>query len=103
MNRVIRINKKDNVGTAIHDLLPDQIVKIINKKDCNIFNLKVKGYIKIGHKVALQDIQKGELIYKYGYVIGKASKKINKGEYVHTHNIESQKGRGDLGRMKKFL
>lgn len=103
MNRVIRINKKDNLGTTIQDLLPGQIVKIINKKDCNIFNLKVKEYIKIGHKVALKDIQNGELLYKYGYAIGKASKKINKGEYVHTHNIESRKGRGDLGRMNKFL
>jgi altronate dehydratase small subunit len=98
MNQAIRINKNDNVATTMQDLLPDQKVKIIDKKGCVIFNLKVKEYIKIGHKIALQDIQSGEVVFKYGYVIGKASKKINKGEYVHIHNVESQKGRGDIAK-----
>lgn len=96
MNLAIQIAKKDNVGTAIQDLVPEQIVKIIDKNGKGIFTLKIKEYIKNGHKIALQDIQRGNLIYKYGYVIGKASEEIKKGEWIHVHNIESQKGRGDL-------
>jgi hypothetical protein len=102
MNLAIQIAKKDNVGTAIQDLIPEQIVKIIDKNDKEIFTLKVKEYIKNGHKIALQDIERESLIYKYGYVIGKATKKINKGEWVHIHNIESQKARGDLADYRNF-
>lgn len=42
---------------------------------------------KSGHKVALRDIQKGENIIKYGFPIGHATKPIQKGEQVHTHNL----------------
>ena len=44
---------------------------------------------------ALKPIHKGELIIKYGEEIGMASADIVKGEYVHVHNLESMRGRGD--------
>jgi altronate dehydratase small subunit len=37
-------------------------------------------------------------VRKYGEDIGLATVKINPGDHVHTHNIESQRGRGDLHR-----
>lgn len=33
---------------------------------------------------------------KYGESIGGASQDIKKGEYVHIHNMEARRGRGDL-------
>ena len=48
-----------------------------------------------GHKIAVKDIKKGELIMKYGEEIGIATKDIVKGEYVHVHNLDSMRGRGD--------
>ena len=48
-----------------------------------------------GHKIAVRDIHKGELIMKYGEEIGIATKEIKKGEYVHIHNLDSMRGRGD--------
>ena len=47
--------------------------------------------------VALCDIKKGEHIMKYGECIGAASCDIKKGDYVHVHNLEALRGRGDLG------
>lgn len=44
----------------------------------------------------MRDIQKGEYIYKYGEIIGKATKEILAGYHAHVHNIESLRGRGDL-------
>lgn len=44
--------------------------------------------IPLGHKIALQDMAAGELVYKYGVPIGCASQAIAKGEWVHTHNLQ---------------
>jgi altronate hydrolase len=49
--------------------------------------LMVPRQIGLGHKVALCDISKGEAIFKYGQVIGFASKAIVAGEHVHVHNV----------------
>ena len=56
----------------------------------------VKGDVPYGHKIAVCSIKKGEQITKYGEEIGIASKDIAKGEYVHVHNLDSMRGRGDL-------
>lgn len=45
--------------------------------------------VDVGHKFALRTIQPGEKIIKYRAPIGSASRMIAAGEYVHTHNMES--------------
>ena len=52
--------------------------------------------IPSNHKFAPADIEADAPIIKYGLDIGKASCNIKKGQYVHIHNIESNRGRGDL-------
>jgi altronate hydrolase len=47
------------------------------------------GNIPPGHKVALCDISAGSDIIKYGCPIGHAARDIKSGEWVHTHNIET--------------
>lgn len=47
-----------------------------------------------GHKFALQDIQKGSGVIKYGCRIGIAKEDILKGSWVHVHNVKT--GLGDL-------
>jgi altronate dehydratase len=49
-----------------------------------------------GHKLALCEIQAGEPVVKYGSAIGVASATIPRGGHVHTHNLASARGRGDL-------
>ncbi len=34
-------------------------------------------------------------VYKYGESIGRATQEIKSGDYVHVHNVESERGRGD--------
>lgn len=53
--------------------------------------------IPFGHKAAVRPIRAGEDIIKYGEVIGRASADIAVGEHVHTQNVKSTRGRGDLG------
>ena len=52
--------------------------------------------IPANHKFAFAEIKAGDPIVKYGLVIGKASADIPRGAHVHVHNIESNRGRGDL-------
>ena len=59
----------------------------INNKDNVAVTLVEKGSIPPGHKVALMDIDAGDLIIKYGFPVGKAAKRIEKGQHVHTHNV----------------
>jgi altronate hydrolase len=40
-----------------------------------------------GHKIALRPLSPGALVRKYGHVIGMASRSIEAGEHVHTHNL----------------
>ncbi len=62
---------------------------IINEKDNIGVSLEGKGEIPAGHKFALYDIPEGEYVIKYGEIIGRATKDIKKGEWVHTHNVKS--------------
>lgn len=52
--------------------------------------------IPANHKFAPVDVKAGQAIVKYGLDIGRASRDIRVGEHVHVHNIESNRGRGDL-------
>lgn len=54
------------------------------------------GEYTLGQKFAIRPIQKGEQVLKYGLSIGRATKDIAVGEWVHVHNIEPMRGRGDL-------
>ena len=43
--------------------------------------------VPAGHKVAVRKINAGDAVRKYGQTIGFASKDIEPGEHVHTHNV----------------
>lgn len=101
MNQAIQINQKDNVATVIQDVSINQKVAIIDKDGNVLMVLNPRTSIELGHKIALRDITRGELVFKYGFPIGKATVNIKVGSHVHIHNIESQKGRGDLGKISR--
>lgn len=48
--------------------------------------------IPLGHKVALKDIAPGEKVLRYGASLGRATRAIRAGEWVHTHNLASALG-----------
>ena len=90
------VDEKDNVATLfVNDVKDGDVVELRDKKgSCR--DIKVIGNVPYGHKIAVQPIAKGEHIVKYGEVIGAATRDIAEGEYVHVHNLEALRGRGDL-------
>ncbi len=61
----------------------------INPKDNVAIVLGKEEAIPYGHKMALENIKKGDYVIKYGYPIGRAKCDIQAGEWVHSHNLES--------------
>jgi len=47
--------------------------------------------IPLGHKVALNDINNGDDVIKYGEHIGRAVADIGKGRHLHVHNVKTKK------------
>ena len=41
------------------------------------------------HKIALADLAQGEAVVKYGVPIGRATRPIPRGAWVHLHNLAS--------------
>lgn len=89
---VQRMHPSDNVATALRELQAGTLVPVDGVE------IAVRSVIPFGHKVALRAIEAGSPVLKYGEAIGVASADIPPGEHVHTHNVESQRGRGDLHR-----
>src|SRR5690348_2144746 len=49
--------------------------------------LTLRSEIPAGHKVALRDLTAGELVRKYGQVIGQTTAPVAAGEHLHVHNL----------------
>lgn len=86
----LRMTPEDNVATALEDLEAGRRLTVEGR------TVEVGDEVPFGHKFALVDVDRGEEITKYGYVIGRASEPIGAGEWAHVHNVESTRGRGDL-------
>jgi hypothetical protein len=84
------ISDRDNVATALEALEPGRQLEIGGRA------IAVAEPIAAGHKIALRGIAPGEAVIKYGSPIGIASAAIPCGAHVHTHNLSSSRGRGDL-------
>ncbi len=92
----LQVDVKDNVATIFAENVKDGDVVLIKDKSGRTSEAKVSGDVPYGHKIAVKAIGKGEPIMKYGESIGRAGKDIQYGEYVHVHNMEAMRGRGDL-------
>jgi altronate dehydratase len=90
MNPVIVISDADNVATALEPLESGRVL-------AGVGSIVVREAIPRGHKIAVRAIASGAAVMKYGSPIGTAIADIPAGAHVHTHNVSSSRGRGDLG------
>lgn len=88
------VESNDNVATALRDIgRRESIELVVNDQTMNI---DITEDIGFGHKFAIQPIDNGETVRKYGKSIGNATEDIDPGDRIHVHNVESNYGRGDL-------
>jgi altronate dehydratase small subunit len=92
--RALRMKANDNTATVLEEVLPGEEVGA--RLGSEVTTVTAVEKVPFAFKIALSDIPKGGMIYKYGEVIGKASDDIKRGQMVHIHNLEGTRGRGDL-------
>lgn len=83
MNDVYRIHPEDSVAVALHPLAPGDTAQ------GNGFSVSVREAIPAGHKISLYRMESGKSVLKYGWPIGRATKPIDPGQRVHSHNVAS--------------
>lgn len=83
----ILIHEDDNVVTVTAAVKKGS--RAVFQKGDNIIEINIVDDIPVFHKAAVSDIKKGDSVYKYGQLIGKAVADISRGSHVHDHNISS--------------
>lgn len=84
----ILIDPLDDVATAITKLRPGDAGQY-DKTGEGMKEVAIRQEIPQYHKFALRDISKGEVVRKYGEIIGVATQNIGRGCHVHEHNVAS--------------
>lgn len=80
-NPWIRLHPRDNVVVARVHLPAGAHLEFDGR------TIQLAQPIPPGHKIAVREIRKNEIVYKYGEEIGRASNFLQPGTWVHTHNL----------------
>ncbi len=80
-NAAIQLNPTDNVAIARVPLAAGQTLSVSGVE------VTVRESIPMGHKVAIAGIRSGEHVRRYGQNIGVATRGIEPGARIHTHNL----------------
>jgi altronate hydrolase len=81
----IRVHPRDNVAVVAADVGAGDVVRVGDGE------VQAVEAIPHGSKVALSPIACGGAVIRYGEEIGRATKDIAAGEYVHTHNLARER------------
>lgn len=84
MKKWIRIHPKDNVVIALVDLDKGTMIEVSK----NLF-ITLQEDITKGHKIALDHMTTGDLLWKYGESFGHATADIQQGSWIHSHNSKT--------------
>jgi altronate dehydratase len=83
---ILIIHPRDNVAVALRTIGAGEQVAVRGMD-----RFPALEEIPVSHKVALRDISEEEEIIKYGDTVAVSIRNIKKGEWVHTHNLESKR------------
>ncbi|GKT01751.1 altronate dehydratase family protein [Acidovorax sp. SUPP3434] len=77
---LLHLHPNDNVLVAKSALAIGQAIADLG--------VRTRAQVPAGHKIAARRIAQGEQVKKYDTVIGVATRDLEPGDYVHSHNIE---------------
>ena len=80
---ILHLHPADNLCIAVRDLEKGTRLK------AGGHTVELDGIVRMGHKIALIPIAKGEPIVRYGQTIGFASQPIEPGNWIHVHNVSA--------------
>ncbi len=80
----VRIHPDDNVAVAIRPLAAGDVVAVGDS------SITLREDVPAGHKFALDRLDAGDPIMKYGFPIGAMTAPVSAGHWVHSHNLHTQ-------------
>ncbi len=81
MTDAVYLHPEDNICVAARNLAAGDDIEIGGTR------LTLQKPVRLGHKIAVRRIGKGEFVRKYGQIIGQATESIEPGGWVHSHNL----------------
>jgi len=78
----------DDVAIAVRDVAAGASTVAYLDSGAQEGNVVLEA-IRLGHKVALRDLEEGEDVIEYRSRIGVTSTRVRAGELVHVHNLTS--------------
>jgi altronate dehydratase small subunit len=85
------LDQKDNVAVALNDIKAGEIC-LVAEDGGRKYEVAVNEDIPFGHKFALTDLGPDAPVYKYGEEIGRMKAAIQKGGWIHSHNMYCDRG-----------
>jgi hypothetical protein len=86
MPSALCIHRDDNVATLLEDAAPGPISLLGTSAQTNVTATEA---ISRGHKISLAPLAAGAAVLKFGVTIGRTTRDIPTGAWVHTHNCAS--------------
>jgi altronate hydrolase len=80
-NSALLLHSTDNIAIARVTIQGGQRI------ECGGVSVSAVDSVPAGHKIAVSAIQAGQLVRRYGEVIGFALRDIKPGEHIHEHNL----------------
>jgi (2R)-sulfolactate sulfo-lyase subunit alpha len=89
----------DDVAVAVADLKAGEELNIQSLEGGKAHQIKLLEDVPLGHKIALKDLPPGHVVIEYGEKVGRMTRAVQKGGFVHVHNIRTL--RWDYGKGSK--
>jgi len=87
------LDPRDDVATALRDLAAGTQVSL--SAGPRTATIDLVDDVALGHKFALRGIAAGRRVRKYGECIGRTTRDVAAGAWVHVHNLATTATRGD--------
>jgi altronate hydrolase len=78
---VVRLHPDDNICIASSYIPSGATIDVQGQR------ITVPDAVRLGHKIAMRPIAKGQPVRKYGQIIGFTTESVKVGECVHSHNL----------------
>lgn len=83
---VFKIHETDNVAVALDNIRRGERLAVDERE------ITALEDIAKGHKMALDNLSKGDKVIKYGFPIGHVEEDVQAGRWLHAHNVKTNLG-----------
>lgn len=93
-NRALLMHPRDNVAVVLQDTFAGDVLTVVQElaeggQAGGVEELRAVRDMPLGFKVARVPLNAGDLVYRAGSLIGRATVRIAPGDRVHVENLES--------------